>query len=505
MVYSYELEQHLIAGLIKYPESYPLIAAFINQDDFYDKNTIVNRTIYCVLKQALESSDALDEVLLAQRVQSLNISFEDNINISDYIKGLSMRQISKDGVLSAAKGLKKITVRREIYNASTEVAKNMKSMASSASFDDIVGQADKVYNEKVNLYEMGSNKPENLFDEMEEFIEERGNNPIDQFGLMGPHERVNNLYGSLLRPGNITVVVARAGVGKTQFCMDFCTKVSAMNDNVPILHFDNGEMSKEELIVRQCSALSGVPMHLLETGRWRQAGAEVIDKVRDTWKKIKNFKFYYYNVAGHSIDSMCNIIRRFYYSEVGRGNQMIFSFDYIKTSYERQNGASSWETVGRMVDKFKQLIQKELCFNGSPTVAMLTSVQSNRLGITNNRRSENVVDDESIVSLSDQITQFCSHLFLLRQKTMDEIQSEPDGFGTHKLICLKYRWLGQDVHRALQPVEMPDGSKTKNYINLHMENFNLRECGDLQDMVSHMESEGVGAMLTDGDEVPSFA
>ena len=32
----------------------------------------------------------------------------------------------------------------------------MKSMASSASFDDIVGQADKVYNEKVNLYEMGS-------------------------------------------------------------------------------------------------------------------------------------------------------------------------------------------------------------------------------------------------------------------------------------------------------------------------------------------------------------
>ena len=39
MIYSYELEQHLIAGLIKYPESYPLIAAFINQDDFYDKNT----------------------------------------------------------------------------------------------------------------------------------------------------------------------------------------------------------------------------------------------------------------------------------------------------------------------------------------------------------------------------------------------------------------------------------------------------------------------------------
>mgnify|MGYP001445419634 CR=1 FL=1 len=504
MVYSYELEQHLIAGLIKYPESYPLIASFIDEKDFFDDNTIVNKTIFCVLRQSLEQGESLDEVILTQRVQSLNISFEDNINIADYIKALSLRQISKEGVLKAAQELKKITVRREIHNSSLQVAKSMKSLSTSASFDDIVSEADKIYNDKVNLYEMGSNKPENLFDEMEDFIEERGNNPIDEFGLMGPHERVNELYGSLLRPGNITVVVARAGVGKTQFCMDFCTKVSAMNGHVPVLHFDNGEMSKDELIIRQCSALSGVPMHLLETGRWRQAGEEVVTKVRQTWNKIKNFKFYYYNVAGHSIDSMLNIIRRFYYSEIGRGNKMIFSFDYIKTTYERQNGASSWETVGRMVDKFKQLIQKELCFNDAPTVAMLTSVQSNRLGITNNRSADNVVDDESIVSLSDQITQFCSHLFLLRQKTMDEIQSEPEGFGTHKLICLKYRWLGKDVHRALQPVEMPDGSKRKNYINLHMENFALEERGDLQDLVDHMDSEGVEAVEGFMEELPNI-
>jgi replicative DNA helicase len=504
MVYSYELEQHLLAGLIKYPESYPLIASFITDKDFFDKNSIVNKTIFCVLRQSLEASEILDEVILSQRVQSLGISFEDNINIADYIKALSMRQISKDGVLKAAKELKKITVRREIYEASIDVAQNMKSISSASTYDEIVSEADKIYNEKINLYEIGANNPENLFDEMEQFIEERGNNPIDEFGLMGPHQRVNELYGSLLRPGNITVVVARAGVGKTQFCMDFCTKVSAINNNTPILHFDNGEMSKEELIVRQCSALSGVPMHLLETGRWRQAGEEVINKVRQTWSKIKNFQFFYYNVAGHSIDSMLNIIRRFYYSEVGRGNRMIFSFDYIKTTYERQNGASSWETVGRMVDKFKQLIQKELCFNGSPTVAMLTSVQSNRLGITNNRNSDNVVDDESVVSLSDQITQFCSHLFLLRQKTIDEIQNEPEGFGTHKFICLKYRWLGKDVHRALQPIEMPDGSKRKNYINLHMENFSIEERGDLEDLVGHLNSEGVGAAEQFMEDLPNI-
>ena len=76
-------------------------------------------------------------------------------------------------------------------------------------------------------------------------------------------------------------------------------------------------MSKEELIVRQCSALSGVPANLLETGQWRQAGEEIVDKVRSVWKTVKNIKFYYYNAGGMSVDNMIATLRRFYYSKIG--------------------------------------------------------------------------------------------------------------------------------------------------------------------------------------------
>jgi len=122
---------------------------------------------------------------------------------------------------------------------------------------------------------------------------------------------------------------------------------------------------------------------------------------------------------------------------------------------------------------------------------MLTSVQSNRLGITNNRNSENVVDDESIVSLSDQITQFSSHLFSLRKKTLDELAEDPEGFGTHKLICFKNRFLGKDAERALNEVELPDGRKKKNYINLSINNFDISDVGDLQDMVNFQNSNNI--------------
>ena len=399
------------------------------------------------------------------------MSFEDNLKPSDYIKSLSLRKVPKGNILKTAKELKKYSIRREILESSQEIAKKMKNIAPESSYREIIELADNVYNSRINLYEIGNDTPENIYEEMEALVEERGNNPVTEFGMMGPHEKINDIYGSLLRAGNITVIVARSGVGKTQFCMDYSTKVSLKYD-VPVLHFDNGEMSKEELIMRQCAALSGVSMHLLESGKWRKAGQDVVDKVRSVWPKISKLKFYYYNVGGMDVDSMVNTLKRFYYAKVGRGNQMVFSFDYIKTTSESNGNKSEWQVVGEMVDKFKKCVQKEILHEGNPMIPMITSVQSNRYGITNNRNSQNVVDDESIVSLSDRITQFCSHMFILRSKTGDEVESEGERFGTHKLINVKARHLGSDIAGAVEPVSIGDTLR-KNAINLNFNKTNL--------------------------------
>jgi len=377
----------------------------------------------------------------------------------------------------------------------------MKSISADMPYLKIIESADQIYNENINMFEVGADIPENIFEQMEGFIEERGNNPLEEFGMMGPHEKINDIYGSLLRPGNITVIVARSGVGKTQYCMDYSTKVSAKYD-VPVLHFDNGEMSKEELIIRQCAALSGVPSYLLESGRWREAGAETVQKVRAVWQKVKNLKFYYYNVGGMDVDSMINTLKRFYYSTVGRGNKMIFSFDYIKTASDSGGNKNEWQLVGEMVDKFKKCIQKEILEDGNPVIPMITSVQSNRSGITTNRQSANIVDDESIVSLSDRITQFCSHMFILRQKTNDEVAEEGPQFGTHKLINVKSRHLGKDIAGAIEPVQVDDNLR-KNFINLAFKNFNITECGDLRDIVDFRNSGG-NLVGSEASDIPSF-
>jgi replicative DNA helicase len=502
MIYNFELEKQLLAGLLKEPESLAEISNFISISDFYSKQSSLHSAVFRIIQQAIDAGDEIDEIIVAQRVNDLGLSFEDNLKPSDYIKSLSLRKVPEGNILKTAKELKKYSIRREILESSQEIAKKMKNISPESSYREIIELADNVYNSRINLYEIGNDTPENIYEEMEALVEERGNNPVTEFGMMGPHEKINDIYGSLLRAGNITVIVARSGVGKTQFCMDYSTKVSLKYD-VPVLHFDNGEMSKEELIMRQCAALSGVSMHLLESGKWRKAGQDVVDKVRSVWPKIDKLKFFYYNVGGMDVDSMVNTLKRFYYSKVGRGNQMVFSFDYIKTTSESNGNKSEWQVVGEMVDKFKKCVQKEILHDGNPMIPMITSVQSNRYGITNNRNSQNVVDDESIVSLSDRITQFCSHMFILRSKTGDEVESEGERFGTHKLINVKARHLGSDIAGAVEPVSIGDTLR-KNAINLNFNNFNITERGDLRDIARVLNGEE--ELETNGhqEEIPDF-
>jgi replicative DNA helicase len=501
MIYSYEIEKQVLAAFMQKPKIFIDFLDVLSEKDFYSKSSLLHKTIFIILKSATQKGEDIDEVVLCQRIKDLGIKFEEDINIIDYVKSLSMRKISSDDkVKSSIQELKKLSVRREISEVGLKISEVMKSINAETPYTEIIQKADNIYNEKINLFESGVDRPENIFEGMEDFIEERGNNPVDEFGMMGPHEKINDIYGSLLRPGNITVIVARSGVGKTQFCMDYSTKTS-LKYNVPVLHFDNGEMSKEELMIRQCAAISKVPAHLLESGKWRLAGDDVVNRVRSVWSKIKNLKFYYYNVGGMNVDSMINTLKRFYYSQVGRGNQMIFSFDYIKTTSEQSN-KNEWQLVGEMVDKFKKCIQKEILEDGLPVIPMITSVQSNRSGIVNNRNSQNVTDDESIVSLSDRITQFCSHMFILRSKTVDEIQDDGSNFGTHKLINVKSRHLGKDIAGAIEPVRVGDELK-KNFINLEFRNFNIEERGDLRDIVDFREN---AEDLQSGriNEIPSF-
>lgn len=492
MIYDIDLEKKFLATLIQNPGEWLTINGFFSEKDLFTEDDLTHSSILTVIKQGVEKGEDIDSTIVAQRVEQLGFKREGDFSTGEYVRSLALRRMaSKESVLRLARELKKLSVRRALYQTGQELQKTMKDIGPSASYAEILDRADTVYNKQVNHFELDGNIPVDLYAQMEALVEERGNNPIEDFGMTGPFETINKIYGSLVRPGNINVICARSKVGKTSFGLYYCTHLAAMH-NTTILHLDNGEMSQEELVFRQCASLSGVKLHYIETGKWRK-NPEMTQKVRSIWPTVKKLqgKFYYYCVAGMSPEEMCALAEKFYYNVVGRGNEMTISFDYLKTTGLLTSGKSEWQVVGEMVDGFKQLIQKKILFEGKPKIGLFTYVQANRSGITKGKNSGTVIDDESVVSLSDRISHLSTHLWYLRKKTPDEIMSEGPQFGTHKLICLVARHLGKDAEGHNERIKVGDELRD-NFINLEFDNFFIKDCGDLRDIV---KSKGANVLL----------
>ena len=82
MIDSKELERQLLSVLIKFPASYGEVAGLIDENDFsIAHGSYVHRTIFKIIKKIQDSgpTEALDEVVLIERLRSANVSFIDNI------------------------------------------------------------------------------------------------------------------------------------------------------------------------------------------------------------------------------------------------------------------------------------------------------------------------------------------------------------------------------------------------------------------------------------------
>ena len=473
-IYSVQVERHVLGGLIRNSEVFFDVARFISEKDFYND---VHSTIFSCIKDELNKNNKIDKVLLAQKIKNLGISFKDEIDIFSYIDTLAMTQINIQGTMNACKELSKLKVRRELFETAENVKKYVKDSAEDG-IDSIVSKVDEIYNNKVTQYYI-EGEPINLFEEMESIIEEIGNNPREETGLKTPYNNFNNMYGGL-KNGNIYSIVSRPGQGKSTWLNDICYKTANVcNKNTKAIILDT-EMSTLDTQMRLVASISGVPLWYIETGNWRK-NPEMIQKVRDAWPKVKNMTHYHYHVSNKNIDEIASIIRRWYYTKVGRGNQAVIAYDYIKLTGEKvgQNWAEH-QAIGDKIDKLKRISEEIKC-------PVITAMQLNRTGENFNRNASQVTDDSSAISLSDRMQWFASFVGIFRRKTQDEIQVDGEQFGTHKLIAIKTRFQGREGTGHHDLVRRRTGENEfkyfNNYINFDVGNFNVEERGTLREIV----------------------
>ena len=68
MIYSLQVERHVLSGLIKYENLFADVDTFISENDFYND---VHSTIYAIYKNIKHKGEKVDKVLLAEKIKNL--------------------------------------------------------------------------------------------------------------------------------------------------------------------------------------------------------------------------------------------------------------------------------------------------------------------------------------------------------------------------------------------------------------------------------------------------
>ena len=480
-IFSKQIERHGLGGLIQHPKIFSDIDRFIEEKDFY---TDLHSTIFCVIRSIISNNKEIDKVLISEKITNLGITFEQPIDIYRYVDDISATQIEPSAVVEASKELLKYRIRREIMESALDIADYTRKCGTN-SIDEIISTCDKMYSDRMRGYNF-DDEPVKLFEGLVELIEERGNNPQEETGLLTPYEEFNDAYGGL-RPGNLYSICSRSGQGKTTWINDICCKTASLN-SVKALMLDT-EMETEDIKFRMAAAATGVNSWYLETGNWRK-NSELVTRVRAGLKTVdEDSEVYHAAIGNKTIDEICSIVRRWYLTYVGRGNPCVVAYDYIKLTGEKvsQNWAEH-QAIGEKTDKLKKLSEE---INAPIIVAM----QANRAG-----EGDSPVDDASVISLSDRVQWFVSFSAIFRRKTREEMARDNEfdengnivrDYGTHKLVPVKTRFQGRNAagHQDLVRRTLDNGTVIyeDNCLYFNVRNFSVEERGSLRGLVRDRE------------------
>ncbi len=470
-LYSVQLERAALGGLLNNQE---LLIEFnhLTDKDFYEKT---HSLIFNVLKNLVLSGNKVDKVILAQKIKELGIkSYGGDIDIFTYLDDLSFTKINKNGIEETIKELINLRISREICSNADSV-KNFVIKNRTLSTDKLISGADTIYNGLIDSYQI-ENQPIDLYQGIEPFIYGKAENPEEEVGLITPFKKYNQIYGGLQSSAGVYAVVARPKQFKSTFLQNMAEGVVQLNPDTKALVLDT-ELTDEIMKLRASSSATQVPYWYLNSGNWVK-NKELADKVKNNISKLKSLqgKVYHMSVPDKSIEDICSIIRRWYFSICGRGQKAVIIYDYIKVSGEPvSSNNTEYMIVGNKINALNK-IAKDL------GIVVWTACQLNRTG-----EGKFSVDDGSAIALSDRLAWYAAFVGIFRKKRAEELQEDGAQFGSHKLIPLYSRFGGRDFNAMdLIKVRNKNGKYEyrSNFLNYNIENFKVSEHGDLRDIIT---------------------
>lgn len=420
-------ERVVLSGIFRHGKQ-----ALVDVNDIISINSFTqqsNQIIFRCLSVALEESDVVDIPALLSAASSIGL--HDVINTKeelDFIKSLQIFPTRIETVRPQAVKLKKLEIAREIQAKVKESFDKLNFITGDESIDEIISIAESpIFNLSNELGKTSNDKPVKIFQDGIEYLDHLRENQVDQIGISTGFHRYDAAIGGGQRGGSVNLVVARPKTGKTTMAKEVAIHIAG--NDIPVLMLDT-EMSKEDQVNRSIASEAKILTGSVETGKFDQ-NPEAVNRAYEWMQSVKDMPYYYIGVAGKPFEEILSIIRRWIIQDVGlqddgKCKPCIVIYDYFKLMDDSDlDKMQEYQAMGFQISKMTDCANKY-------GFSCLAFVQANRDGITK--------ESSDIVSQSDRLLWACGSLFLLREKTNEEIAADGLENGNLKLASIRARY-----------------------------------------------------------------
>ena len=423
---SVEAEQDILFCILRNQAIQLEILSKLVAEDFYQTNHAI---IFDAMQEIAGSShisgkeESLSSINFATVVDCLRrngkLAQVGDIDYILYLNELLPSAANYDEYLSI---VKRASIMRKLINLCGEIQKRA---YKSSNVEEVLSFAEE------ELFRLAQYDSNNGFVSYADIaartmirINERYVNPESSKGILTGFKRFDKMTNGL-HGGELIVLAARPGVGKSTLAMNIAENVAKQSKTVAIYSL---EMSNDQIVERLLSSMSGVPLQSIKNGQL-PCGESDFTKLRSAQDTISNamkvFGNDYANIRPSEISSQCRRLK------AQHGLDLIV-VDYIQL----MNSDSKDANQGRQnevasITRALKLIAKEL------NVPVIALSQLKRDAEIRNIKGEKTGGGEPVLSdlrESGAIEQDADIVLFIHRE-----QDAQTGTANHKLIIAKHR------------------------------------------------------------------
>lgn len=440
-------ERAVLSGIFKYGEDAYLDIADILQESSFTIDS--NSFLFKCYKHIFDKNQSIKIDLATIFSAAEELGLANVITQKEEVQHLQAVinfPVEFDNIRKFAAKIRKLEIARLLEEQLEIAKKKITTVNGTEPIASIVSIAEDVIFDFTSLLNDTDNHPVSIGSDIDNYITNLINNPIDQLGIPTGFPIYDKAIGGGLRKSTVNVIAARPKTGKTLLSDNIGYNI-ANQYNIPVLNMDT-EMTKEDHINRILAMMTEVDISSIETGKFSESPNKKF-KIENASKKLKELKIFHKSIAGMPFEDQISIMRRWLIKDVGlnpdgTAKDCVIFYDYLKLmdSAGISQDLKEYQVLGFMMTSLHNFATRY-------KVPIVAFIQLNRDGITK--------ETTDTASGSDRIIWLCSNFTIFKRKSDEEIAEDGPDSGNRKLLPVVSRHGG--------------GLDDNDYINCHMKGW----------------------------------